>query len=615
MLQHNPTPERFGARSTRRAGPVPCYAVLLGLVGAGALSCGQSGSEAPGPAPATDLSTLGDRFWDHYLAWNPLQATYLGVHRTNDGVRDISPSGRANRRQEVSALVEDLEAIPFAELSANERLTYLTLGHLLEGEMARQTCDPDVWVVDHREGFQLDFLNIASVQPLEEPVDGDWMIRRWNAMADYIGDHISNLRTGIETGRVAARASVNRTILQLDALLGRPVNEWPVYAPAGARLDTDKWPGLSRRNFRSGVREVAVERIRPAYEELRDFLRNEVYPRARQGDAAGLSGLPNGRACYEALVRNVTTLDISPEDIHERGLEEVASIREELEAMGAELLGTSTLPEMRALLRSDPEMRFRWPDEIVEYAEEAYGRAADAMPQWFGMLPKAEMAIRPIPLYEAPHSTVATYREPALDGSRPGTYYVNTYRPDIRPRYQADVLTFHEGIPGHHLQTAIAQEATGLPEFQKHLGSAAFTEGWALYAERLADEMGLYADERSRMGMVSYDAWRASRLVVDTGIHALGWTREQGIDFLRENTLLADDNIENEVDRYITSPAQALGYKLGQMEISRLRAEAEERLGESFSVADFHDRLLENGALSLAALREAIATWLAQVAD
>ena len=598
-----------GRLSSERSG---LLAVLI-LVAGGITACGRGAADTPEPPVQSDLSALSDRFWDAYLAWNPLQATYLGAHRLDDRVRDISSSGRNNRRREVRAFVDALAAIDFSSLPPDERLTHLALDHQLRGEIAQQMCDLEVWVVDHREGFQLDFLNIVGAQPLDTPVDGERMIRRWNAFADYIDDYISNLRAGLETGRVAARASVNRTIVQLDALLGRPVQEWPIYAPAGTRLDA--WPEGTRHDFRDGIREAATERIRPAYARLRDFLRDELYPHSRASGKIGLSSLPGGRACYEALIRDLTTLDLSPDDIHHQGLAELEGIHQELRALGSRVLGTSDLAEIQARLRSDPEMFFRWPGEIVQMADEAYARAAVAMPDWFGTPPRTQMVIRPIPLYEAPQSVLAYYREPAPDGSRPGTYYVNTYRPEIRPRYQADVLSFHEAIPGHHLQTAIAQEVEGLPEFRKHLGSVAFVEGWALYAERLADEMGLYTDDLSRIGLTSYDAWRASRLVVDTGIHAFGWTREQAIEFVRENTLLAEVNIENEVDRYITSPAQALAYKLGQLEISRLRAKAEAQLGESFSIAEFHDRVLENGALSLPALGDAIDSWLAEPRD
>ena len=583
-------------------------AATAALVGAAA--CGGPGEgSAGGEPPATEIAALSSRYWDAYLSWNPLQATYLGVHRLGDRVPDITPAGRTARAREVADLADALDAIDFDFLPEEDRLTYLALAHQIDLAEARLTCAVEDWVVDHRHGFQLDFLHIATAQPLATPVDGERMIRRWNAMPDYIDQAISNLRGGIEIGRVAPQASVHRTILQLDALLGSPVEEWPVYGPAGASLDT--WPEGARRNFRTSIREAAVERIRPAYERYRDFLRDELFPRSRTGPEAGLGGLPGGAECYRALIRVNTNLDLTAGEIHETGLAQVASTNRALLALASEQFGSLPPQELRQRLSGDREMFFRWPDEIVGTAKEAYSRAREVAPGWFPDLPGSEMEVSPIPLYEAPNSSVAYYRQPAPDGSRPGTYYVNTYRPETRPRYQAEALAFHEGLPGHHLQVALAQEIEGMPEFRLHLGSMAFAEGWALYAELLADEMGLYSDDLQRLGRLSYDAWRASRLVVDTGIHSRGWTRDEAADFLRRYTLLSEANIENEVDRYITSPAQALSYKIGQMEILALRTEAIEALGPRYSASEFHEKVLSGGALPLPALRESVTSWIA----
>ena len=555
-----------------------------------------------------ELAEVAERFWSWYLEWHPLEATYLGERAYDDRVTDITAQGREERRESAVAFMDALAAIDPDTLRRADRLTVLALRDELGSELARQVCEPEVWVVDHREGIQIAFLNIVSAQPLDTPEDGDRVIARWNAMADYIDDYVSNLRSGLERGRVAARPSIDRTIAQLDALLERPPQEWPLYAPAGAPLTG--WPEERRHRFRAEIRDISTERIRPAYERLRDFLRDELWRAARDDRTPGLLSLPGGPECYLALIRNQTSLDLAPEEIHEMGRLELERVQAELRELGRRALGTDDLSEIQRRLREDPAMHFRWPGEIVQAAELATARAREKMPGYFGRTPRAGLAIRPIPLYEAPHSIVAYYRQPAPDGSRPGVYFVNTYRPETRPRYQSEVLTFHESIPGHHLQTALAQEAVGLPEFRRHLGSTAFVEGWALYAERLADEMGLYSGDLDRIGLLSYDAWRASRLIVDTGIHAFGWPRQEAVDFLRDNTLLAESNIENEVDRYITSPAQALTYKLGQLEILALRSEARARLGDAFRLSDFHDRVLENGALSLAALREAIEDWL-----
>jgi uncharacterized protein (DUF885 family) len=280
-----------------------------------------------------------------------------------------------------------------------------------------------------------------------------------------------------------------------------------------------------------------------------------------------------------------------------------------MEALGAKVLGTSDLKEIHQRLRSDPKLHFQTGDEVKAKAAEALARAKAAIPKWFGILPKADCEVVPMGEHEQKNSTIAYYRQPATDGSRPGRYYINTYAPETRPRYEAEALAWHEAIPGHHLQLAIAQELKGLPEFRKHTGVTAFVEGWGLYTERLGDEMGLYSSDLDRIGILSFDGWRACRLVVDTGMHAKGWSRQQAIDYMIDNTALAQNNIVNEVDRYIAWPGQALAYKLGQLEILRLREEAKKKLGARFDIRKFHDAVLENGAVALEPLRHSVEAY------
>jgi uncharacterized protein (DUF885 family) len=256
-------------------------------------------------------------------------------------------------------------------------------------------------------------------------------------------------------------------------------------------------------------------------------------------------------------------------------------------------------------------MHFRTAEEVEAKARESLARAKAAVPSWFGRIqPKTGCEVRVMGMYEAPYSTIAYYRPPSADGARPGQYMINTYLPETRPRYEAEALAFHESVPGHHLQIAVAQELTGVPEFRKHQGVTAFVEGWGLYSERLADEMGLYSGDTDRIGMLSFDAWRACRLVVDTGLHAMGWTRQQAIDYMTENSVLAENNIVNEVDRYLTWPGQALAYKIGQLEILKLRDEAKRRLGARFDIKAFHDAVLGNGAVALPVLREQVEAYI-----
>jgi uncharacterized protein (DUF885 family) len=314
------------------------------------------------------------------------------------------------------------------------------------------------------------------------------------------------------------------------------------------------------------------------------------------------------------MIRVHTSLDKDPQELHRLGLEQVARFRRDLAELGGRALGTRDVAEIQKRLRSDPAMHFASADQVEGKAREALARAKAAIPKWFGTLPQADCEVKVMGMHEAPYSTIAYYRQPARDGSRPGHYMINTYKPESRPRYEAEALAFHEAIPGHHLQIAIAQELTGLPDFRKFQGVTSYVEGWALYTERLADEMGLYSSDVDRIGMLSYDAWRACRLVVDTGLHALGWSRQQAIDYMVENSVLAENNIENEVDRYIGWPAQALAYKVGQLEILALRDDARTRLGERFDIRGFHDVVLRNGAVALPVLRKQVEAYVTQVA-
>ena len=393
-------------------------------------------------------------------------------------------------------------------------------------------------------------------------------------------------------------------------LLARPSEEWVMTEPARAERDPAVWPAEALAQFRKGIRRAVETRIRPAFERYRAVIRDEILARARDDQHVGIMNIPGGAACYERMIRVHTSLGLSAEEIHRIGLEENARIRAEMTALGKKLFGLDDLAAVQQRLRTDKRLFFGTRDEVEAKAREALARADAAMPRWFGQLPRTRCLVKRVEPYEEKDTTIAFYRRPTIDGSRPGTYYVNTYAPESRPRYEAEVLAFHESIPGHHTQIALAQEATGIPEFRKHARVTAFVEGWALYTERLSEEMGLYSGDLDRMGMLSFDAWRASRLVVDTGVHVKGWSLEQAIRYMLENTVLAENNIENEVDRYIGWPGQALAYKLGQREIFALRREAERRLGASFDIRAFHDVVLGNGAVSLSVLRGEVERWI-----
>jgi uncharacterized protein (DUF885 family) len=351
--------------------------------------------------------------------------------------------------------------------------------------------------------------------------------------------------------------------------------------------------------------------IQPAFARQRKFLADELRERARSNDEPGLCHVPGGDAAYARLIRAHTSLDLAADDIHEIGLSEVARIDAEFEDVGGRVLGARDRSATLDRLRTDPALHFSSSAEVQATAEAALARANEAIPRWFGRLPVAPCEVVVMGDHESKHSTIAYYRQPAADGSRPGQYYLNTSLPESRPRYEAETLAFHESVPGHHLQIAIAQELDGLPAFRRFAGPTAFIEGWGLYIERLASDMGLYSGELDRFGILSFDAWRACRLVVDTGMHAMGWSRDRAIAFMVEHTALAENNIVNEVDRYIAIPAQALAYKLGQLEFLRLRVMATETLGDGFDIREFHDAVLGEGAVGLQTLSGMVDEWIA----
>ncbi|MBI4161850.1 MAG: DUF885 domain-containing protein [Acidobacteria bacterium] len=568
-----------------------------------------AGGADPAPTPGDPtLDSLGRRFWAEHLSTHPVEATALGVRRFDDRLEDISPAGLARRRAARERLLRRVRGVPEAGLSPADRITRDALIQQVESDLARLDCRLEEWVIDPLEGPQIEFLNLESFQPVRTPAEGRAMVRRWRAMGPYLDAHAANLRRGLEAGRVAVRAAVERVVQEVRSTIARPDPEWPLLNPL--RVEHADWSPRERGAFREGLEGAVRESVRPALERYLRFLEAEVLPRARPEDRPGIVHLPGGVECYLRLIRVHTSLDGSPDEIHRIGLKESERIQEEIETLGGRLLGTSDRGEILRRLRADPALFFRTREEVAARAREALARAREALPAWFGVLPRAACEVIPMAEHEEAHSTIAYYRQPAEDGSRPGRYYVNTSAPESRPRYQAEALAFHEAIPGHHLQIAIAQELSGIPEFRRHTGVTAFVEGWALYAERLAGEMDLYTSDLDRLGMLTFEAWRAGRLVVDTGMHAMGWSRTEAIRFLREHTALAENNIVNEVDRYITWPGQALAYTTGQMEILRLREEARRRLGGRFDIRAFHDELLRHGAVSLSQLRQILEAWI-----
>jgi uncharacterized protein (DUF885 family) len=569
-------------------------------------------SATPGGGPgAARLARLADDYWQGHLTADPIEATLLGVPGLDDRMPDESPQARAAERARLQQLRARLDA-EAPEALVTDRVTRALLAEQIDGDLAIIDCHMEEWAVDPRDGPQVAYLDLAGLQSVRTPAEGRAIVARWHAMPRTLDQRVANLSRGLAGGRVSARSEVERVARQLDELLAKPDAEWPLAEPPN-RVVPGTWPATALKEFRLDLLREIADGIRPAFGRYRAIIRDHILPRARGDVTVGIGNVPGGAACYQALARVHTSLVIDPSAVHQLGLDELGRIRGEMQALGPAAIGTSDFAEIQRRLRGEPRepaMFFATRDEIEATARGALARAIAAMPRFLNRIPRTPCAVKRIESHEEKDAPIAYYRQPAIDGSRPGTYYVNTHDPGSRPRFESESLAFHEAVPGHHVQIALAQEMTGVPEFRKHLGVTAFVEGWGLYAERLADELGLYSSSLTRMGRLNLEAWRAARLVVDTGIHAFGWSRSQAVRFLTDNTAIAANNIENEVDRYIGWPGQALAYKLGEIEILKLRGEARRRMGSTFDLGRFHDVVLGSGAVSLGVLRGEVTRWV-----
>ncbi len=554
--------------------------------------------------PAATLAELADEHWMTVLAGDPLWATNVG-RREFDA--DLPPLGPAELASVAARLMHEraaVAAIGEADLVDDDRVTRAALLASIDAGVAFVTADTRPYTVDPVGGPQVEFFNVPDYHAAVTPAQGRDMVARWEAMGPWVEQLTERQRASIADGRPPVRILVEKVIAELDALLAQPVDGWPLLRPAGE--ERPDWTDTERRRFADALSAAVGDRLRPAFVAYRAFLTDEALPVGRGDDAVGIGALDGGVETYRSLARAHTTIDAEPEALHAIGLAEIERIDAELTSLGRGLIGAIDMPDTLRRLRTDRELHFASAAEIVEVAEASLARANAAIPDWFGLLPAATCEVLPMGAHEEEHSTIAYYRDPAPDGSRAGRYYVNRSHPATRPRYEAEALAFHEAVPGHHLQVALAQERSGLPAFRRHSLSTSYVEGWGLYAERLADEMGLYSGDLDRIGIASFDAWRASRLVVDTGMHALGWSRSRAIAFMTEHTALGVNNIANEVDRYIAWPGQALAYKVGQLEILRLRDEARRRQGSRFEIRAFHDAVLGPAPLPLAVLRQVV---------
>ncbi|HEU5150397.1 MAG TPA: DUF885 domain-containing protein [Iamia sp.] len=556
-------------------------------------------------AESSPVRALADEYWEAVLRANPTYATFLGDRRFDTEIEDVSVAAEAEQRARWAALRARVDEV--APESPADRVT---------GDLLAEALDEAIAHIDHRivelrydqmDGLAAGLLTAAPQINAPEPQNAHDLVERQRKVGALVDGALDRFRSGLAAGRTPPRIVVERALNQVDGYLATPIEDDPFTAYAGP----EGWEGEAA--WRDDLRAAAEEVVRPAFARYAAVLREELLPQARDDDHAGLCALADGEDLYRHLIRSNTGLDLDPAEVHRIGLDELAVIDEQVVALGAEMFGARTLPEVFERVRTDASLRYdpTRPDEPLDDARRCVAAAGEVMAGWFGRLPVSPCEVKAVPAMLAADAPAAYYFPPAADGSRPGTYFVNTHEAGERNRFDTASTAYHEAIPGHHLQLAIASELDDLPAFQRFgTGHTAYVEGWALYAERLADEMGLYTDDIDRLGMLVNDAWRACRLVVDTGMHALGWTRQQAIDHMAAHMPVGVDEITTEVDRYLAIPGQALAYKVGQREILRLRSWATAELGERFDLPGFHDAVLGSSTVSLPVLGAVVADWV-----
>lgn len=556
-------------------------------------------------APSTALAEVADRYWRTSLAAMPSAATLLGVHDHDDRLEDLSVAADERHRAELATQLDQLGQVEAQLTTAADRVTASLLRHQLQVGISLIDLRVVELASDQMMGPHASLLMMVQQMTYPEPAHAEAALERYAQVPRMLDQAVERFVAGAAAGRTPAASVLARTLNTLDAYLAGPVEQDPFLAP---QLP-EGWTGATR--WHEQALGLVRDTIRPAFSSYREALAEQLAPVSRSDEQAGWCWLPDGEELYLATIEQHTTLRTSPQELHDLGRRLCEQdLPEEFRSLGPAALETDDLTEIFARLRSDPALRHRDADEVISIARDAVATATAAMPTWFGRLPTSVCQVEPIPDFLAADAPYAYYFPPAADGSRPGTYFINTADPQGSSRTEAQSIAFHEAIPGHHLQIAISQELEGLPEFQRHDGATSYIEGWGLYAERLADEMGLYSGPLDRIGMLTADAWRSARLVVDTGLHALGWSRQQAVDYFVEHTPVPIDQVGPEVDRYMAMPGQALSYKVGQLEIERLRSTAVQRLGDGFEIAAFHDVVLGQGAVTLPVLAGMVEDWL-----
>jgi uncharacterized protein (DUF885 family) len=559
------------------------------------------------PTPSEQFAALLDEHWEFSLRESPLFATETGDHRFDDRLPKVSAADEQRRDAARRGFLARLEAIDRESLSSTDQINYDVFDRSLQNAVREHKFRAHLMPVTDRYGFHIEFPELPRNVPLATLRDYENYIARLGGFAAYAAGYIEIMREGLRQEMTVPHVIMQRFNEPLEAQIVDNPEKSVLYTPLR------EFPSVvsesEHERLRAAARKAIAEKVVPAYRQFLKFMKEEYVPNCRGTIAA--SALPNGRDYYRFCVAKFTTLDdLTPEEVHAIGQAEVARIRGEMDAIIRKVKFDGGFAAFTEYLRTDPKFYAKTAEALEKEVAFALKRMDGQLPKLFGRLPRMPYGVRQVPAFIAPQATFAYYQPPTGDGRRAGFFYINTFQLPSRPLYMIEALSLHEAVPGHHLQIALQQELEHVPNFRKYGGFTAFVEGWALYSERLGLETGFYEDPYSDFGRLTMEVWRACRLVVDTGMHHLGWTREQAIDFMRANSALPIHDIRAEVDRYIGWPGQALAYKTGELKIRELRKAAEAKLGDRFDVREFHDVVLGGGAVPLGILNQTVTAWV-----
>jgi uncharacterized protein (DUF885 family) len=593
-------------RSIARLLAAPLFVTLLCMIPS------QKSHAASTVDSGQQLNQLLDEYFEEYLKLNPVLATFIGDNRYNDSLpNSIGPEYRAAEHALNQRYLDAVKAINPATLSQADRISYdIFLRERARAIEAERF--PSHLLPINQAGSIVTFMPVLgsgqSAQPFNTVQDYENWLKRLDGFAVWMDQAIVNMREGMAKGVVQPRPVMEKVLPQLDAMIVEKPEDSQFYAVVGKFPDSFT-PADKERLTAAYVKTIG-DTVTPAYERMRDFVRDEYLPKTRSSVA--WTALPDGEAWYAFLVSEHTTTAMTPAEIHELGVSEVARILGGMDGVRQKVGFEGDLQAFFTYLETDPQFYFTKGEDLVQGYMEIKKRIDASLPKLFSVLPKADYEVREVEAFRAKSSAGASYQQASADGSRPGVFYVNTYNLKAQPKFGMETLSLHEASPGHHFQVSIQQELESLPKFRRFGGDyTAFVEGWALYAEFLGPELGLFTDPYQWFGRLNDEQLRAMRLVVDTGLHSKGWTREQAIQYMLDNSTLAESDVESEVERYIVWPGQALGYKVGDLHIQQLRRYAQDSLGDKFDVRDFHREVLSDGAVPLSVLDAKIERWIA----